>query len=405
MREQTGRHWLVFVAATCFVGGSIGVLVNCTGIIFTAIISEFGFRSGDLSIYYTIRGLMQALSVAFVVKTASKKPRLWLPVIGVTAMLCFVTMPFYTQLWHWYASAVVAGICMSCPFVLVPVIINNWFKKNNGMLIGIAMGASGLAGAVLSPVLSNLIAAHGWRFAVVFQGLLGGALMALPSLLWAHMSPDDLGLKPYGYTESAMAGQASVAGAGGKSAVPGYIFLVSTRAILMSMLTLQFMNQIPLFATSIGYTLTVGAMMSSCNMIGNVTGKTLFGIAADRIGAYRTTFLFLGVIGASTLVFIFGQGSAVALYVACLMFGFSFSMSSTAPALIYPQIYGDDYKGKLSGFQAANNILVALSSSLIPYIYDFTGSFTPVFVIAALGVAGSVAGFVFVINRTKKVRA
>ena len=46
--------WLILIAAICIQGGIIGILVNCTGVIFSAIIKDLGFRSGDLSIYYTI---------------------------------------------------------------------------------------------------------------------------------------------------------------------------------------------------------------------------------------------------------------------------------------------------------------------------------------------------------------
>ena len=400
MKQKNTKAWLVFIAATCFVGGSVGVMINCTGIIFTAIIGEFGFRSGDLSIYYTIRGLVQAFTVAIMMKPAQKNPRFWLPFMGFLSLMGYVTMPFYSQLWHWYRAAVIVGIGMSCPFVFVPIVINNWFKKRNGLLIGIAMGASGLAGAVLSPVLSNLISLYGWRFTVVFQGILGAGLMIIPSYLWMNMTPEELGLKPYGYDENAVAAAVTGRQTGEKAPIPGYIFIISTGAILCSMLTLQFMNQIPLFATSVGFSLTVGAMMSSYCMIGNVAGKTIFGVLADKIGVYATTFSFLGIIGASFVMLIFGQGSTGVLCAACLMFGFAFSMSSTAPSLIYLKIYGDNYKGKLSGFQAANNVLVAVSSALIPYIFDFTGSFTPVFAIALLGVARSVAGFVYVIRNT-----
>ena len=43
--------------------GMMGVIINCTGIVFSAVLEDCGFRAGDLSVYYTIRSLASAAAV------------------------------------------------------------------------------------------------------------------------------------------------------------------------------------------------------------------------------------------------------------------------------------------------------------------------------------------------------
>ena len=69
MLKTKGRihhAWFIFVVCLGIMGGLVGILLNCTGIIFTEIIKEFGFRTGDLSIYYSIRSMVRALALGAV---------------------------------------------------------------------------------------------------------------------------------------------------------------------------------------------------------------------------------------------------------------------------------------------------------------------------------------------------
>jgi len=202
MEEKTSKFhyaWLILVAAVCIQGGIIGILVNCTGVIFSAIIEDMGFRSGDLSIYYTIRAFLQAAACGFTTKLfLNKNPKVIMTGLATLGLAGYLGMYFYTQLWQWYFSGVLVGICMSCVLVVIPVVLNNWFATKNGLVIGIAMAASGLAGAVFSPVLSSLIVSMGWRKTAVFNGVSAFLLIVLPTLFLLVRTPEEKGMKPYG---------------------------------------------------------------------------------------------------------------------------------------------------------------------------------------------------------------
>ena len=294
-KKSNLQYVFVVVALLALQGGFIGMLVNCTGILLSAVMADMGFTAGKISLYYTVRALAQAATVGFTAKCFfEKNQKLTISVMGVLSGLSFILMYFYNDLWQWYISGALNGVGMSCVLVVIPVVINNWFKKKNGLIIGISMAASGLFATVFGPVLSKWILAYGWRKAAVILGVTGAVVVIVPTILFLNLTPEKLGLKPYGYEEDA---GDRVKKAQGKSYnMPGFIFPLCLVSIIAGSMLTQFMNQIPTFAASIGYSLTVGAMINSCSMIGNVGGKLAMGALSDKIGIFKALYLALSIV-------------------------------------------------------------------------------------------------------------
>ena len=112
-------------------------------------------------------------------------------------------------------------------------------------------------------------------------------------------------------------------------------------------------------------------------MVGNVFGKLAIGVLADRIGIFPSVNITSVIIAVSTVMLMFSGASPVMMYAGALLLGLVYSMGTTVPPLVFMEVYGpDEYKTYLSRFQAYNSVVMALASSALPYIYDFTGSFT-----------------------------
>lgn len=381
MQEKQSKFhyaWLILIAAVCIQGGIIGVMVNCTGVIFSAIIEDLGFRSGDLSIYYTIRAFLQAAACGITTKLfLNKNPKVIMTGLATLGLAGYVGMYFYTQLWQWYFSGVLVGICMSCVLVVIPVVLNNWFATKNGLVIGIAMAASGLAGAVFSPVLSSMIVSMGWRKTAVFNGAVAFLLIVVPTLLLLVRTPEEKGMKPYGWDQVKNSENTADGPKTEKSyKMPVSMFVICAFSLIVAGIMTQFGNQLPMLAQSVGYTIQIGAMVTSCNMVGNVAGKLLIGVMADKIGIFPSVNLTSVVIAISTVMLLFSGANPVMMYAGALLLGLVYSMGTTVPPLVFMEVYGpDEYKVHLSRFQSYNSVVMALASSALPYIYDFTGSF------------------------------
>jgi MFS family permease len=110
-------------------------------------------------------------------------------------------MSTYTALWQWYVSAVFIGFGeVTMLWLMIAGLLNRWFKKRLGLVIGISYAMTGLGGAVLNIVGQTLLGADlsGWREVYLTLGIIAFCL-SVPFTIFAIRShPSDVGLKPYG---------------------------------------------------------------------------------------------------------------------------------------------------------------------------------------------------------------
>ena len=63
----------------------------------------------------------------------------------------------------WYVSGAIIGFCMGFNTSIgVAIVLENWFAKKTGFAIGMAWGIGSHANAIMSPIISNVIATL-WR--------------------------------------------------------------------------------------------------------------------------------------------------------------------------------------------------------------------------------------------------
>ena len=184
---------------------------------------------------------------------------------------------------------------------------------------------------------------------------------------------------------------------------PSYIFGVCVLTIMLSGSLIQFNSQLPTFAQSIGYPLSVGALFTSLSMIGNLAGKVISGVLTDRIGVYLTGFLFFISVSIGMLGYLFGTGNVAVLEVSSALYGMQYAVSMTLPSLLFLDLYGrTTYKDKLSRMQLINGLASACISAAFPYIYDLTGSYAPVFVMAIVFELIGFSVFLYLLRYTRR---
>ena len=76
----------------------------------------------------------------------------------------FAAISLYTSYDGWLVSGDVIGFCFSfITYLMGPILISNWFKKNAGTVLGVVLACSNLGGAVFGTVSGKLIAGLGWQ--------------------------------------------------------------------------------------------------------------------------------------------------------------------------------------------------------------------------------------------------
>ena len=167
-------YWLVVIAGCGMIGTCLGLGVNVAGLFFSPIAKDFNVGRGSVSATLMVYNLIQAFTglaaPASLRRFGLKKMVIYGTVIqAVTTFLLSVSPNVLVLMILNGIRGFASGLIGT---VTVTVMINYWFNKNNGLMTSIAMGFSGLAAALLSPILSGIIANAGWRTGYMVLALL-----------------------------------------------------------------------------------------------------------------------------------------------------------------------------------------------------------------------------------------
>src|SRR5699024_1824114 len=175
-----------------------------------------------------------------------------------------------------------------------PVIINQWFKKKNGLALGILTAATGAVGAISQPYIGRIIASQGWRFSYISVGIVA-AIISIPIIVFLiKRSPQDKGVQPYGtlYNEDETkeeneddeSNQGIEIAVARKNisfyALIGFFFLIVSIS--------SFSMHIPRFLIDKGFDVAVTGNVMGAYMVGMLITSLIIGALIDKIGTKIT---------------------------------------------------------------------------------------------------------------------
>jgi len=402
---NTKKHWIVLAAICLMVGSSIGLLVNANGVFYTPMSRDLNLLRGSVALHGTFLSLSTAfgsLTVPAVHERFGWKKTIFfgafLGAIG-TAFMAIATNAFWI-----YLFGIIRGIG-SAYFSMVPMtmIVNQWFHEKNGLAIGFASGTSGIFGGLAAPILATIIESSGWRIAFIVKGLAVFAL-ALPALLIPYAyRPKDEGLRPYGYKPE-KDGDRKVRRPITMDTEGAKITFYAVMVVGLLNTMIVFINShLPGHGEEVGLSLETASFTLSAVMLGNLLSKLSFGIISDKIGTVKTSLGMITLSTISLIMLIFSRDPLI-LIIGSFLFGAIFSVGGVALPLFSTEFFGPATGVKVySRVNFIASVGGALSVSLVGYIYDFTGSYIPAFVMALIFNVVNVAA-IFIAQRNQPVK-
>ena len=314
-----GYFTVAALVLASFIPLSLGL--SCAGIFYPAVSADLGIGTGLLGYYTSILWLAAMVTLPVMGRLLERRDaRLCVGGAVVVIAVAFVWLSFTQSLWQFYAGAAAMGIGVGMLLFLAPsTLINRWFAKRAGVLLGVVMAFTGVGGVVWSSVGGVLIQSIGWSATYLSFAVL--SIVTLPAALFMVASrPADKGLVPFGVSESAAAAAQAQDGEGSASVplegvpaakafkMPVFFLILAMCFMLNFGMYVYFM--IPSYMNTLELSIAMpllGATASSVAMAGQTVSKLALGVVGDArpyvstvatigLGVVGVVLLFVGVI-------------------------------------------------------------------------------------------------------------
>jgi MFS family permease len=355
-----------------------------------------------LGLGFTFSNLFVGLSATIVAMSILKQGVRKTFAIG-SGLICagslFLAL-FASKPWHYlvgYGGIIGVGMGFG---TLVPAgtAVTRWFKRYRGRAMGICLGASGIAGFVVAPLLNRMLEASGGNWRVGWQIVAAVAVISgIVALLFVKERPESLGQAVDGISDAESDRHLFDTNAP-VGLITTYAWTPAeayrTRSYWLIALA-GFACQYPLFffiahwilhARGVGIGASDAAWTMSMFAIGGITGRLIGGWLMDTItGRYAFMIgLCLFVIG-SFLAIRVGPGALAIAYAAAILYGLAFGWTFTCMNTCTAHFFGTAAFPKLNGTMILlTSVLGSPAGFIGGKIFDIYGGYARAFELNAL---------------------
>ncbi len=327
---------------TCLLMLPEALPINSASIFFMPVTQEFGIPQSVFGIHTTIISLSIFLSTAFMSRMFNRlNLRVFMCAVMLLDAACFLVYSLAQNVWAFYVSSFFIGAVQSVlVYMVVPVLVNNWFSVRTNLFIGIGTAMQGVGGALFSALGSYVIAGWGWRACYVMFAFVALAIGIPVSAFVLRREPADMGLEPIGgsIVTTGSAGSAKESAKhetetgereiNARDMLRGPAIYILIAASLLLSCGIIFNYYLNPYVQDLGASITQAGLASSLVMVGMCLGKVGVGAICDRsvaagvavgCGCGAVACLMLANLGGPTLP---------AIYAACTLFGICYASST-----------------------------------------------------------------------------
>lgn len=408
-------HYSYAIAiACCFIMlGGPGMIWATSGVFYAVLPDAFGVPKATIALYSTILSFCIVATLPFMGKLLERlDARIVLTGCCSCIALGFLIFSMAQSVYWFYAGAVVLALGGgTCLYLLCPTMIGRWFRKRNGFFLGLCAAMTGLSGIIFGPVLGAVVEAYGWRIGYLVQvGII--VVLTLPFTIFVIRSrPEDKGLKPYGYeemqakaamTDGEISAETGVALRRARRATAFYLCCAVAGAVSFYTCINYYLTS---YAVSLGYALTLAAVVGSAAMWGQFFGKICLGAINDKSTKLGLVVSYSsGIIGLVLMLF-FGTSHIAVLFVAGFLFGVGYASMIVQTPLLVRKCFGNrDYSVIYSNVAAVGSFCAAIGATLFGWIIDSSGgAYQPSFWLGIILMGVALVAAFTALNSAKKL--
>lgn len=399
-RNKLHYAWLILLGVILIRGFAGGGINMTSGLFLYPVSQEIGVGMGSLSIYFSITSIVMVLWLPFAGKLINKYDIRIVAIAGaVLQALSFAGMGFMNAVYGWYLLAIPyamgATILVS---LLGPILINRWYAKNAGMMMGIQMAFVGLFGAVFQPVTSNIISGRGWRTGYIYIGGAAFIVVVLTALILLKNRPEDIKLEPFGGgsqpDKKGATEQVHEAEQVHEIERIEHTLVISEKEALRSTsfyLLLFFMiaitgigvftQHIPTYGSLLGYSTRETGNALAYASVGSAVGSIAIGIISDKIGSLKTCYGIIGIGFVAIAGFLLSGSGFLIFSLSTFLHGLVSSSIMVLAPILTIKFYGQkDYEKIFAKVSMGAPIASIILIPAYGFIFDLTESYLVVLI-------------------------
>jgi MFS family permease len=388
MRIQKKLHYGWIVMGGCFLLllYAMGLVMITFSVFLPSLAWHFALNKTQMASLMTVQSVV-SIFVMYIAGKVYKKfsIRLCSFIFGLFGVLGYVIYAFSGSLIVCYTGSAALGIAQGgATMIPVSIILTKWFAQKRGLALGIATAGSGVAAMIFSPIVSARIQISGPSSAFLLVAVIIAAF-AVVVLLILRDQPSDMGLAPYG--ASTGTGSAGSPGPGAPVGPPPgitaseamktkYFYVLVLGTLLLGMTFVSSNNHYVAYLVSSGFNPAVAAFGFSIMGTMGLIDKPLLGIVADKLGAFRSNFLFFGLWICAQVFSLWAANGSVQAYIFAILIASGAGLGSIAMPLWISDLFGyRDYGQFYSNLMTFYQIGITIGLILFGIIADASGTY------------------------------
>ena len=392
-KKQRFYPWLVTIAMGLIMSAIVDTYSGVIGVFLTPIANGMKVKLSDVSFFYTVLGLVMAVTIPFVEKII-KKFNLSIELLGVviiTALGAFI-ISNAKNLIIFYIMAGILGICMAFGGLVVQgIVINNWFEKSRNLAFSISSVIESIFLVIVTPITSLLIQKFNWKVAFFVLAIMT-LVLGIPSALIVKLKPEDLGMLPYGSSEEKGASinniekQTVKKNISTKAVVFSGAFVISVLFTILVQFPGNIIQLFPTYGVSTGIGATTGALMVSVVSFAGIIIVPIIGWSCDKFGPQKalTFWLTTGIVAFLVLCWATKARSKDISLFGSLLICAAYNLFGSGQEIFARYMFEDEFD---QGFSLVTSVSYFVGSFIMPIltgILEMTNSFVAVYLFCGL---------------------
>lgn len=371
-----------------------GIVNNCAGQFITPVCDDLGLPRSSMTLYLSFQNAALMILVPFLGIIYKKiKPKLFTICGAIVMIAAFATLSQCREAWQFWICGFVIGAGLAAVSTsTVSMLMNNWFIKNKGLVIGIAMAGSGFGSMIFNPVGQQLIATYGYQTAYLMLAAIIFVVF-IPVMIVYRFKPEDMGLKPLGCVETETSdgtapGEVKREGVSYKEAIRSpKFYLLAFIVLCLSGCGMGTFTHLQAYFTGAGLDAVFAASILGITSAFLMVGKVIWGKVRDTFGPRPTLIIALSFFVLSYVLVLLVPLNTALCYVFAVVFGLAYATPTVFSPLLTIASFGErEFSSIYGSVQIFFYLGPIIGNPLSGAIFDGTGSYTGAWILYGIAI-------------------